>query len=155
MSGPCRGARAGRRGRRSTARQVLSDCDARLARYRQALESGVDPAVVGRWIGEVQAERRKAEQELRSRRRGSMLSEEEIVALVKSLGDVVGVLDAADPQKMADLYESLGLTLTYQPRDKKVLVEADLSSMRMVRVGGATRPPSTPPLVRGELSLTA
>ena len=54
--------------RASTVRQVLVDCDARLARYREALESGTDPAVVAQWISEVQAERRAAEEELRRRR---------------------------------------------------------------------------------------
>ena len=36
--------------RTAAARQVLVDCDARLARYREALEAGTDPAVVSGWI---------------------------------------------------------------------------------------------------------
>jgi site-specific DNA recombinase len=118
------------------ARQMLADCDARLTRYREALESGVDPAVVGGWIRDVQADRWRAERELRPHLAESVLSEEEIVALVQSVGDLIGVLEAAKPQKKAELYESLGLNLTYQPRDRKVLVEADLGGVRTVRVGG-------------------
>lgn len=58
------------------------------------------------------------------------------MALVERFGDVTEVLNVSEPQKKADLYESLGLILTYLPRDRKVLVEADLSGVRMVRVGG-------------------
>jgi hypothetical protein len=38
----------------------------------------------------------------------------------------------------ADLYESLGLALTYEPDDRKVRVEADLSRGNKVRVGAAS-----------------
>jgi site-specific DNA recombinase len=120
----------------AVARQLLSDCDARLARYREALESGVDPIVVGSWIDDVQAERRRAEDELRRRDQRSALTHEDIVALVESLGDIADVLEVGEPQKKVDLYETLGLSLTYQPRDRKVLVEADLSGVQMVGVGG-------------------
>jgi hypothetical protein len=80
-------------------------------------------------------------------------SPEEIRALVKSLSDLVEVLGAAEPHKKADLYESLGLSLTYEPAERKVLVEADLSGVRMLRVGGPTRTLRTPLVVGGELAL--
>jgi site-specific DNA recombinase len=130
------GARSRRNDRAATARQALADCDARLARYREALEGGVDADVVASWISEVQAERQRAEDELRWRRPTAALTEDDIRAMVESLGDLVGVLDAADPQKKAALYESLGLALTYEPSKRRVLVEADLGGVRPVRVGG-------------------
>src|SRR6266545_5070281 len=120
----------------ATARQVLADCDARLARYREALEAGTDSAVVARWIGEVQAERRAAEEELRRRRPAPALTEDDIRAMIESLEDLVGVLGAAEPTKKAGLYESLGLALKYEPSKRRVLVEADLGGVRPVRVGG-------------------
>jgi len=123
-------------GREEAARKTLAACDARLERYREALESGVDAAVVGKWIGEVQAERVKAEEAIPRRRPTPALTEDDIRALVESVGDLVRVLEAADPQKKADLYESLGLSLTYEPSKRRVLVEADLSGVRPVRVGG-------------------
>jgi DNA invertase Pin-like site-specific DNA recombinase len=123
-------------GRAETARRALADCDARLDRYREALEAGTDPAVVGRWVSDVQAERRSAEEELRRRRPTAVLTEDDIRAMVESIADLVGVLEAAEPPKKADLYESLGLSLIYQPRDKKVLLETDLGRVRPVRVGG-------------------
>jgi hypothetical protein len=138
-----------------TARQVLVDCDARLARYREALEAGSDPAVVARWISEVQAERRAAEEKLRQRRPAAALTEDDISAMVKSLGDLVGVLGAAEPVKKAALYESLGLALKYEPSKRRVLIEADLGGVRRVRVGGPRRTKSTPLTVRGVVHIPA
>jgi site-specific DNA recombinase len=122
--------------RSEAARRTLAGCDARLARYREALEAGTDPAVVARWISEVQAERSAAEEELHRRRPAAALTEDDIRAMVESLGDLVGVLQAADPQKKSALYQSLGLSLTYEPSKRRVLVEADLGGVRPVRVGG-------------------
>ena len=122
--------------RASTVRQVLVDCDARLARYREALDAGTDPAVVAQWISEVQAERRTAAEELRRRRPAPALTVDDIRAIIESLADLVGVLEAAEPAKKAALYESLGLALKYEPSRRRVLVEADLGGVRPVRVGG-------------------
>ncbi|TWJ21171.1 hypothetical protein [Micromonospora endolithica] len=41
---------------------TLAECDAKLFRYRAALDAGADPAVVAGWIAETQAERKRAEQ---------------------------------------------------------------------------------------------
>lgn len=121
-------------GRDESARRTLADCDARLARYREALEAGTDPTVVAGWIAEVQVERRRAEEEIR--RPAATLTEGDIRSMVESLGDLVRVLEAAEPARRAGLYESLGLSLTYEPSERRVLVEADLSGVRTVRVGG-------------------
>ena len=122
--------------RAATVRRVLVDCDARLARYREALEAGTDPAVVAQWISEVQVERRAAEEELRRRRPAPALTEDDIRVIIESLADLVGVLEAAEPAKKSALYDSLGLALTYEPNRRRVLVEADLGGVRTVRVGG-------------------
>ena len=121
-------------GRKEAAQRTLADCDARLARYREALEAGTDPAVVARWISEVQAKRRAAEDELPRGRPVPTLTEGDFRAMVEIVGDLV--LEAADPTKKAALYESLGLALTYEPSKRRVLVEADLGGVRPVRVGG-------------------
>jgi len=88
----------------------------------------------------VQAERKRAEDELRRRRPTPALTEDDIRTLVESLVDLVGLLEAAEPQKKAALYESLGLSLTYEPRRLRVLVEVDLSGVRPVRFGGPKSP---------------
>jgi hypothetical protein len=64
--------------------------------------------------------------------------------MVESLGDVIGVLEVADPQNKAKLYDSLGLSLTYEPSKRRVLVEADLGGVRPVRVGGPRTPKCHP-----------
>jgi hypothetical protein len=122
------------------------DCDARLARYREALEAGTDPTVVARWIAEVQAERRSAEDELRRRRPAAAFTEDDIRAMVKSLGDLVCNLRAADAQRKTDLYDTLGLSLTYEPSKRRVLVEADLGGVRLVSEGGFEPPRPIRPL---------
>jgi len=100
------------RGVRLADRQALVAYCARrdlfLVGYREALEAGTDPAVVARWISEVQAERRAAE-ELRRRRPAAALTEKDIRAMVQSLGDLVRVLEAAESAKKAALCEGLGL----------------------------------------------
>jgi hypothetical protein len=51
---------------------------------------------------------------------------------------VTRVLRQAQLQRKADLYETLGLALTYEPDDRRVRVEADLSRGNKVRVGAAS-----------------
>jgi hypothetical protein len=75
--------------------------------------------------------------------------------MVESLGDLVSVLQAAEPRRKAALYESLGLALTYEPSKRRVLVEADLGGIRPVRVGGLWPPERTPAVLRGEIILAA
>jgi site-specific DNA recombinase len=117
-------------------REGLAECDARLARYREALDAGADPGVVVAWIKDVQAERRRIELDLRGNGPVPVWSAEDIRKLVQNLGDVTRVLRSAEPQKKASLYESLGLGLTYEPDERKVRVEADLTRGDKVRVGG-------------------
>jgi site-specific DNA recombinase len=120
--------------RLAAARRTLTECDEKLGRYRAALEAGTNPAIVARWIREVTELRRRAEREARAATVPAV-SVGELRALVEELGDLIKVLEQADPAKKAELYESLGLNLVYHPQDRQVTVEADLSMCR-VRVGG-------------------
>jgi site-specific DNA recombinase len=125
-------------GRAEAALRTLADCDARLARYRQALEAGTDPAVVTSWIAEVEAERRSAEEELP--RPVAAFTEDDIRAMVESLGDLVGVLRAADRRGRPIFTTVSGSAFTYEPSKRRVLMEADLGRVRPVRVGGPKSP---------------
>jgi site-specific DNA recombinase len=79
---------------------LLAACDAKLARYRAALEAGVDPETVGEWITAVKAERaaisacasatRTADEPSRK------LTEDEIAAIVRALTDIRAVIEHAD-----------------------------------------------------------
>jgi site-specific DNA recombinase len=64
--------------RAEAARRKLADCDARLAKYRTALEAGTDPVLVGQWITEVKAERAAAERAVAAAAPTAPLSEAEI-----------------------------------------------------------------------------
>ena len=64
---------------------------------------------------------------LRSVRPQPHLSAEEIQRVLRELQDPVRALWAAPPEKKAELYIDFGLSLTYQPLDRRVFVEADLA----------------------------
>jgi site-specific DNA recombinase len=110
--------------RTRAAKDKIKDCDNRLTKYRAALEAGTDPTVVGRWIAETQAERATAQRALNAAQPGTNhLSKDEIRALVASLHNIIEVLHNADPKDKADIYQELGISLTYHA-DGRVLVES-------------------------------
>ncbi|MFF0372102.1 recombinase family protein [Micromonospora sp. NPDC005087] len=126
----------------AAAQTIITECDAKLERYRAALDAGADPAVVTEWISQTQAERARAEADLHthSSNRPRRMSRTEIKDLVQALGDIVTVLRDADPTDKAEVYQQLGLRLTYQPETQTVRAAVDLSAHRgaMVCVRGAT-----------------
>jgi hypothetical protein len=105
------------------ARRKLADCDGRLVKYRAALDNGADPTVVAAWIGEVQGDRLAAERTLSSTR-ASVLTAEDVRAVIDGLGDLIAVLAKAKPTEKAKVYADLGITLTYRPDENVVAVEA-------------------------------
>jgi hypothetical protein len=119
------------------AKRELADCDARLGKYRAALEAGADPVVVSGWMKEVQGERLRAEQLLGQSAPGAKLTKSEIKKLVLALHDIVAVLATADPQDRAEVYAELGVSVTYDPLRRLVAVEARPCTTE--RVGGGTR----------------
>ncbi len=50
----------------ATTRQMIADCDAKMARYRAAIDAGGDLEEITGWINEAKAERRLAEAALRA-----------------------------------------------------------------------------------------
>ncbi len=105
-------------------RQEIADCDAKLRQHRAALEAGADPALVTTWIAEVQAQRTLAEARLRANPQPRRMTREEITSMVEALRDIMSVLAKADPADKTEIYAQLGLTLTYQPEEKKVIARA-------------------------------
>ena len=49
-------------------RRRIADCDARLARYRSALDAGADPVVVAGWVKDVEARSRTQSRAVRGAR---------------------------------------------------------------------------------------
>jgi site-specific DNA recombinase len=123
-------------------RRTLAECDTKLARYRAALDTGADPCVVTAWIAQTQAERVKAEADLRTSTGRSWMSRDEIARMVAVLGDLVAVLREADSADKAELYRQLGIRLTYHPGNNQVRAEARLDPHygEMVSVRGGRRP---------------
>jgi site-specific DNA recombinase len=121
----------------AAARKRLLDCDHRLERYRAALENGADPSTVAGWIKEVRAERLSAERIVFTARPDRpKLTPQDVRALIDRIGDIQAALGAAETSAKADLYAALGLKLTYEPADQRVLVEA--VPLTYERVGGGT-----------------
>jgi len=126
------------------ARRRLADCDKQVTRYRAALDSGADPAVVSPWIAEVQAEHLAAEVERdRSTSHGrKRMSRDQLAALMNGLGNLLDVLANAAPEDKAEVYARLRLRLRYDPTRRLVITESD--PWAKVSVGepiGPTRPP--------------
>ncbi|AQW49292.1 hypothetical protein ACIQPP_16770 [Streptomyces violaceusniger] len=136
----------------AAAREVIADCDAKLATHRAALETGVGPALVTQWISETQARRARAEAELRTASKGPgvRMSRDEIARLVRSISDLAAVIQQAEAEDKAEIYRQLGLRLTYVPAQATVRAEVTLDPNNdksprstndrgeMVRVRGGT-----------------
>ncbi len=111
-----------------SARRTVAECDEKLARYRAALESGTDPALIARWTAEVTAQRVTAQAKLRASEGSRRMTEEEITGLITALGSMLDVLWDADPADKAEVYQRLGLKLTYHHGPKTVIAEANASA---------------------------
>lgn len=121
------------------AKRKLADCDDRLAKYRKALDDGVDAVVVGEWIREVQADRLRAEREIALAQPSGTFTKKQIRELVAELGDIASVLADADPKLKAQVYEELGITVTYDPCRRVAKLESRPSKpWATVSVGGGT-----------------
>jgi DNA invertase Pin-like site-specific DNA recombinase len=121
-------------------RKQLARQDRKLTQYRAALDAGADPVEVTRWINDAQKERAKLEGELRAVPHGESIDQEEIIEMLEHAGDLTQAITAADPLDKADLYQQLGLKMTYHPQ--KQLVEAQVipepPHVRSDRVRGGT-----------------
>ncbi|WP_406063175.1 hypothetical protein [Micromonospora sp. NBC_00860] len=140
----------------STAAQtIITECDAKLERYRAALDAGADLTMVTGWIAQTQAERARAETDLRANTGTAprRMSRAEITTLVNALGDLAAVLRDADPAGKAEVYRQLGLRLNYQTEKQTVRAAIDLSAHpgQNICVRGATRTVAPPPMLIGTI----
>jgi hypothetical protein len=101
-------------------------------------------------MAETQAERRPAEQRATAipatvTGTENRLSQEEIVAIVEELGDMVAALRDAEPEHKLDVDRNIGLRLTYDPETRTVRADIDLAAHRwaLVCVRGPTRSVAT------------
>lgn len=109
------------------AARVIAECDAKLARYRAALEAGTDPALVADWTTQVQSDRAAALGRARKPSVGQRMSREEIRGVIDAMGSVRTVLAGADPDDKATVYQRLGLRLTYRPDERTVRADIEIN----------------------------
>jgi site-specific DNA recombinase len=139
--------------RETRLRREIADVDRRLEGYRPVLNQGGDPAVVARWISDVQREPKVLVAQLGEPVPGGKLTKYQVRALVAGLRDIVSTLADADPEDKAELYRQLGITLTYSP-DGRVNVQV-LPRGVNVRVGGGTRTLTPRAAIAGEYRAAA
>jgi DNA invertase Pin-like site-specific DNA recombinase len=122
--------------REAALRKAIADCDRKLANYRALLDNEDAVTVAAGWIADTQRQRRALEHQLGHNISGDQLTTDQVRALVQALKNIVEVLNEADVVDKADLYEQLGIELTYHP-DGRVAVETRPRRLE-VRVGGGT-----------------
>jgi site-specific DNA recombinase len=96
-------------------RAAIVDCDRKLKNYRALLDADDAVSVAVEWISETQTERKGLERQLGQRVPGGELTSEEVKTLVTELKRIVDVLAGADPVDKGDLYDKLGISLSYSP----------------------------------------
>jgi hypothetical protein len=117
---------------------AVVDYDAKIAKYRAALEAGADPALVTRWIAEAQADRDRAlalAVQPSSDHDILQVTAADLERIIDEIGDLVAALRHADPEQKFDLYRALGLRLTYEPDTRTVRAVIDLGPHRWDLVG--------------------
>lgn len=123
------------------AQRKLTDCDAPLAKYRAALDAGSDPTIVTGWIAEVQRDRIVAQREIGLAQPAERFTKEQVRELVEGLGEFATVLTTADPKLKTQLYDELGISVTYDPTRRTARIESRPETpMSRVSVGGPIDP---------------
>lgn len=120
--------------RLDAARRGLVEADAKLARYRSAIEAGNDPTVIAVWVAEVQAERSQAARVLAAAKPPAPISAAELEELLGGLEDIEERIAEATPEDRQLLWNELGVRLVYRP-DRNV-VSASLAPQLACANGG-------------------
>jgi site-specific DNA recombinase len=81
---------------------------------RSSLEAGADPKIVTMWISEVQGERLAAEQAIAETGEHRKFTRTELRELILQT-DIREALQTAEREGKRKLYESVGLSLTFDP----------------------------------------
>lgn len=106
------------------ARDTLKACDAKLVRYREAFDSGIDPKIIAKWIADTEAEKAKAEFDLARLGERAQPTRDDLITIISSFSDAVSMLEQADPAAKAPVYAHLGVRLEYDHEKRLVRAEA-------------------------------
>ena len=113
------------------------EAETRLRRLQAAIEAGADPAALIDPLNRAQERVMAARLERDQAPSSHTLGRAEVEAMLDYLGDVGAALKRATPEKLAELYASLSLEMTYHPDDR--LVDVAIEPRRgSERVRGGT-----------------
>jgi site-specific DNA recombinase len=111
-------------------RRTIEDCDAKVGRYRAALDAGGDPALITGWIKETTAIRNAAQARLGLvPGKPARMSDDQIAKITEALGGLLGLLNQAEPRDRAEIYARVGLKMIYQPGAETVLAQVTSSAL--------------------------
>lgn len=111
-------------------RRTIEECDTRIGRYRAALDAGGDPVLIAGWIRETTEIKNAAHARLGLvPGRPARMNEDQIRAIVKALGGLLGILRDAEPSDRAEIYARVGLQMIYRPGTQTVLAQVTSSAL--------------------------
>jgi site-specific DNA recombinase len=110
------------------AHRSIRESDAKMARYRAAIDAGADVEEISQWINAAKAERLLAEAALCATPVSACMTTEEISAIVERFTSIAAVIRDADPADKAEIYREINLMLTYEPEEQIVRAQAHLSA---------------------------
>jgi hypothetical protein len=106
--------------RAAAAQRALAEAETTLRRLQAAIEAGADPAALVDPLNRAQERVMAARLERDRAPTPRGLGRAEVEAMLDYLGDVGAALKRATPEKLAELYASLSLELTYHSDDRLV-----------------------------------
>jgi site-specific DNA recombinase len=110
------------------ARRRLHEARQRLTRYRRALDDGADPTTVTAWITEAAEQERAARADLQRSTASAPvpLDADDVLATIERFGSLTSMLEHAEPKDRAQLYNTLGVTATYDAIARTAVLEVAL-----------------------------
>lgn len=121
------------------ARDAIAAHEAKIVKYRDAFDSGIDAKIIARWVAAAEAEKIKAQRELDALHSQQGLSRDDIAAMLTDLTGAVTLLQRAEPEQKTPVYQHLGVRLTYQHEQRLVTAQASPQAVcAYERVRGGT-----------------
>ena len=130
--------------RLAAARQTIAATNEKVTRLVAAIEDGSPVDMVGPRLNQLKAAKLAAERELLLARPTEHLDESAIRALLEEVGSIPEVLADADPEAKAQLYQDLGLHLTFDAKKRLVEIQALPVYLRSCRRGDSYHYPTSP-----------
>ncbi|MFD5823885.1 recombinase family protein [Lentzea sp. NPDC060358] len=122
---------------RDAAKKRLEVAEAKLRRFQAAIAAGVDPVALVDAINEAEEQRAAVSAELKGLPAPTALTAAEVQARLDGLDDVTTIITEGKPERLAKLYEDLGIELKYDIAEEAVYATTSPRVFN-VRVRGGT-----------------